>query len=125
MDLEEVDTSARVGYKRRRQFTPCMQKQSISRTAPARHSLGEGGFVNGRAVVVLLICAAACSIVTGSLPEFVRSGASANISLAPSGGVQEAWVVRYNGPGDYEDRANAIVSDNSGNVYVTGFSWGS
>jgi uncharacterized delta-60 repeat protein len=43
----------------------------------------------------------------------------------PAGLVQEAWVARYNGPGDYEDRANAIVTDKSGNVYVTGFSWGS
>jgi len=41
-----------------------------------------------------------------------------------SAGVQQ-WVVRYNGPGNYDDRAFSIVVDGSGNVYVTGYSEGS
>lgn len=41
-----------------------------------------------------------------------------------SSGVQQ-WVVRYNGPGNGEDRAYAIaVSSTMRNVYVTGASWG-
>jgi len=36
-------------------------------------------------------------------------------------GVQQ-WLQRYNGPGNYTDDAQAIVLDNSGNVYVTGHS---
>jgi hypothetical protein len=36
-----------------------------------------------------------------------------------------AWVRRYNGPADSTDGANAIAADDSGNVYVTGYSWGS
>jgi uncharacterized delta-60 repeat protein len=46
----------------------------------------------------------------------------ATIKYDPDG--TELWVRRYNGPGDEDDGANAIVvSDGSGNVYVTGYSY--
>jgi uncharacterized delta-60 repeat protein len=41
-----------------------------------------------------------------------------------SSGVQQ-WVQRYNGPGNNIDQANSLAVDGSGNVYVTGFSYGS
>ena len=40
-----------------------------------------------------------------------------------SAGIQQ-WVSRYNGPGNFDDDASSLVTDNNGNVYVTGTSLG-
>ena len=47
----------------------------------------------------------------------------ATIKYRPNG--DTAWLRRYNGPGNYGDWSFAITLDSSGNVYVTGYSWGS
>jgi hypothetical protein len=46
----------------------------------------------------------------------------ATIKYGPDG--HELWVIRYNGPANGPDGANAIAVDQAGNVYVTGNSEG-
>jgi cell division septation protein DedD len=45
--------------------------------------------------------------------------------IPSAGDVQEEWVARYNGPGNYHDLVTAMTINGSGNVYVTGGSTGS
>src|ERR1700757_2936449 len=52
----------------------------ISVSAPARRSLGEGGFFNLRLSIAVLVCvAAACSMVSGALLAFFSPEASIKV----------------------------------------------
>ncbi len=61
--------------------------------------------------------------VTGSSHGSGSSDDYTTIKYNASGIVQ--WAARYNGPGNSVDVSSAIVVDVSGNVYVTGSSYGS
>jgi uncharacterized delta-60 repeat protein len=62
------------------------------------------------------VCVAGWSAGTGS------SGDYAALKYDPDG--TQLWAMRYNGPGNQGDYANALAVDSQGNVYVTGESAG-
>jgi len=61
--------------------------------------------------------------ITGSSVGSGTSGDYATIKYNPAG--NQLWEKRYNGPGNGGDAASDIAVDGSGNIYVTGYSWGS
>jgi hypothetical protein len=58
--------------------------------------------------------------VSGYSMDSVTSADYATIKYRSNG--DTAWVRRYNGPGNDWDQVSAMVVDNRGNVYVTGYS---
>ena len=60
--------------------------------------------------------------VTGFTLNTPADSDCATVKYDPTGA--QEWVVTYGGPAKDSDGANAIVVDNSGNVYVTGYSVG-
>jgi uncharacterized delta-60 repeat protein len=72
---------------------------------------------------VLLVLAAAMAL--GPLVMTCRGGTGAVSLTRAEQAVVEAWVRRYNGPGNYIDIPHALAVDGAGNVYVTGESSGS
>jgi hypothetical protein len=62
--------------------------------------------------------------VTGE--SYDASGANPDyVTIKYNSSGQQQWVARYDGPAHQYERASGIAVDGSGNVYVTGRSWGS
>jgi N-acetylneuraminic acid mutarotase len=78
------DSAHRVHVKSKVGATPqnfALKKKHATHSAPARRSLGQGGFFNLRASIALLVCsAAACSMVSGALLASFRADAPSNPS---------------------------------------------
>jgi len=62
------------------------------------------------------VCVAGYSYGGSSVTDYVT------IKYSPDG--TQLWAARYDGPGNSDDSASAIVIDSSGNIYVTGTSFG-
>src|SRR5574341_783342 len=60
--------------------------------------------------------------VTGQSDATGANWDYATVKYSPAG--ETLWSRRYNGPGNAGDLASALAVDDSGNVYVTGFSGG-
>jgi len=90
-------------------------------TAWVRRYNGPGNFVDEASAIA--VDGSGNVYVTGSSYGSGTISDYATIKYEPDG--DTAWVRRYNGPGNGEDRPSAIAVDGSGNVYVTGYSIGS
>ncbi len=88
----------------------------------ARYSNNGESDANDRAVAIA-VDAFGNSYVTGSSAAAVNAAGDYATVKYNSAGVQR-WVARYNGPANDSEFAYDLAVDNSGNVYVTGDSWG-
>lgn len=86
---------------------------------------GQSAFLNLRVLLgaVISLGAVLFALFAVARPQVLTrecTGVANRQPSAPSGGVQQAWVVRYDGAQHFADSANDLVIDASGNVYVTG-----
>lgn len=89
-------------------------------TAWVRRYNGPGDYIDDACDIA--VDASGYVFVTGVSYNSDSTADYATIRYKPNG--DTAWVRRYNGPGNGSDWPHALSVDNSGNVYVTGESYG-
>jgi hypothetical protein len=81
-----------------------------------------GGLVNGDHVAGSIAIDPSGNIIVAGTSAGTAGSDYATIAYDPSG--NELWVARYNGPGNGDDTGGVIAFDNSGIIYVAGYSEG-
>ena len=77
---------------------------------------------NGSDVATGIVLDDASNVYVTGRSERTTFGDSDYATVKYNSAGQQQWVVRYNGPGNTDDRAEAMAIDPLGNVYVTGMS---
>ncbi|OLY90681.1 delta-60 repeat domain-containing protein [Cnuella takakiae] len=76
------------------------------------------GYGSGAYATALTLDALGKLYITGSSPAAATGHDFVTLKYDPDG--RQLWAARYNGPENGADRANDLVADQDGNVYVTG-----
>src|SRR4029077_5570861 len=86
---------------------------------PTRRSSDLG---NGSDVATAIVLDDSSNVYVTGRSERTTFGDSDYATVKYNSAGQQQWVVRYNGPGNTDDRAEAMAIDTLSNVYVTGMS---
>jgi beta-propeller repeat-containing protein len=102
-----------------------MKRQQSNRAAFLRMCMLLGFAMFFAGVVVALFAGSESEASSRETARVREHGHPPKPALTPSGGVQQAWVARYNGPANDVDVPETMDVDDAGNVYVSGYSAGS